>query len=87
MNSQKRENLLNLSLDAGREERARSAPLSTGYFPEENMWELIVRYTGTLDFLKESGIGVEELTGGYGILTASESEINFLSALPQIQYI
>ena len=87
MNSQKRENLLNLSLDAGREERARSAPLSTGYFPEENMWELIVRYTGTLDFLKERGIGVEELTGGYGILTASESEINFLSALPQIQYI
>ena len=85
--SQKRENLLNLSLDARAEEREKSAALATGYFPEENQWELVVRYTGNIGFLEERGIRVENLTGGYAILTVPENDIDFLSTLPQIQYI
>ncbi|MEY8339495.1 S8 family peptidase [Lachnospiraceae bacterium 62-35] len=87
MNSQKRENLLNLSLEAGEEEREKSEALSTGFFVEERKWELIVRYSGNIGFLEERGIEVEELTGGYGILTVPERQIDFLSTLPQIEYI
>ncbi len=57
MNSQKRENLLNLSLEAGSEERERSEALAVGYFPEERQWELVVRFSGNIDFLEERGIG------------------------------
>ena len=41
--NQKLENLLNLSLDTTAKERSRSAELETGYNPEEQTWELIVR--------------------------------------------
>ena len=47
--NQKLENLLNLSLDTTAKERSRSAELETGYNPEEQTWELIVKYSGSLD--------------------------------------
>lgn len=49
--NQKLENLLNLSLDTSAEERSRSAELETGYNPEEQTWELIVKS------LREPGCG------------------------------
>ena len=67
MNNQKLENLLNLALEATEEEREKSRQLEVGYDPEEKKWELIVRHTGSLMFLEEQGIKVEELTGGYGL--------------------
>ena len=48
MNNQKIENLLNLALDATPEEREKSMQLNVGYFPEERMWELIVKYSGDI---------------------------------------
>ena len=56
--NQKLENLLNLSLDTTAEERSRSAELETGYNPEEQTWELIVKYHGSLDGLREQNIVV-----------------------------
>ena len=53
MDSQKRENLLNMALDATPRERMESAALGTGYDFEERTWELIVRYSGDLTPLKE----------------------------------
>lgn len=47
--SQKLENLLNLALDADQGERERSEELDVGYDKEENVWELIVKYSGTLE--------------------------------------
>ena len=49
MADQKLENLLNISLQATKEEREKSEELGIGYDPEQNTWELIVRYTGSLD--------------------------------------
>ena len=48
MDNQKRENLLNLALDATEEERLKSVNLNVGYDPGEKTWELIVRYNGSL---------------------------------------
>ena len=51
MENQKLENLLNLALDATPEERERSEDLQVGYNPEEQTWELIVKYTYPLTYL------------------------------------
>ena len=50
--SQKLENLLNLALDADQGERERSEELDVGYDKEENVWELIVKYSGTLEAVR-----------------------------------
>ncbi len=87
MDNQKRENLLNLALDATPEERERSEELSVGYDPAERTWELIVRYSGDLSELKEQGVQVDQLLGGYAILNVPESLMDAVSNLPQIEYI
>ncbi len=85
--NQKLENLLNLSLDTTAEERSRSSELETGYNPEEQTWELIVKYSGSLDEVRELGALVEEMRNEYAILIVKESLIPLISALPQIEYI
>ena len=85
--NQKLENLLNLSLDTTAEERSRSSELETGYNPEEQTWELIVKYSGSLDAARKLGALVEEMRNEYAILTVKESQIPLISALPQIEYI
>ena len=47
--SQKIENILNLALDATPEERERAEELEVGYDPKAREWELIVKYSGTLE--------------------------------------
>ena len=68
MENQKRENLLNLALDATEEERLKSVNLNVGYDPEEKTWELIVRHNGSLEALRNEGIRVDELAAGYAVL-------------------
>lgn len=53
MDSQKFENLLNLALDATSEEREKSEALDVGYDAQTEEWELIVRYHGTEQNLRE----------------------------------
>ena len=87
MDSQKRENLLNLALDASEGERERSLELNVGFNAEEETWEVIVRYTGDLARYQEEGIKVVELLGGYAILTVTRAQLNRLSLIPEIAYI
>lgn len=66
--SQKLENLLNLALDADQGERERSEELDVGYDKEENVWELIVKYSGTLEAVRQTaaiGYGTVERLCGY----------------------
>lgn len=87
MENQKRENLLNLALDATEEERLKSVNLNVGYDPEEKTWELIVRHNGSLEALRNEGIRVDELAAGYAVLVVPESRIDQVSAMEQIVYI
>ncbi len=87
MASQKLENTLNLALDATEEERQKSLELDVGYDAIEQEWDLIVRYSGSLDELRELGVRVVELQNGYAILTIKESLIERLSRFPQIEYV
>ena len=85
--NQKLENLLNLSLEISPGERALSQELETGYMPGERAWELIVKYSGSLDAVREMGVRVEEMRNEYAILIVPENLIDQVSALPQIEYV
>ncbi len=73
--SQKIENQLNLALDITEEERQKSESLDIGYDLEEKEWELIVKYSGTLERVRTRAVYVTELTGGYAIIQIKESQI------------
>ena len=61
MNSQKLENLLNLALDATEEEREKSLNLNVGYHPIDREWDLIIKYSGDLNAVREIASQVVEL--------------------------
>ena len=86
MADQKIENLLNLALNATRREREKSLELDVGYSRDDKEWELIVKYSGTLNELREIGIQVVELSNEFAILTVPESLVERLADFPQIEY-
>lgn len=85
--SQKAENLLNLALDATSEEREKSLELEVGYQPLDQEWDLIIKYSGNLEAVREIASSVTELSNEYVILTVPESRIEQLTRVPQIEYI
>lgn len=87
MEDQKIENLLNLALNATRREREKSLELDVGYSRDDKEWELIVKYSGTLNELREIGIQVVELSNEFAILTVPESLVERLADFPQIEYV
>ena len=84
---QKLENILNLALETPEEEREQTESLNVGYSAESRSWELIVKYHGSLDGLREQNIVVEELIAGYAILTVPETLIDTVSEAPEIEYV
>lgn len=87
MSDQKIENLLNLSLDATVQERERSESLEVGYDTETQTWEVIVRYSGDLEAVRQQDWQIVVLSGGYAIVTLPQKDVDFLAALSQIEYI
>ncbi len=101
MDSQKLENILNLSLEVSGEERERSLELDVGV--EEDRWELIVKYHGNLEEAlsraaeeiegeggarqAESLFQAEYLLPGYAILTVDKNNIPLLSRIQEIDYV
>lgn len=84
---QKLENILNLALETPEEEREQTESLNVGYSAESRSWELIVKYHGSLDRLREQNIVVEELIAGYAILTVPETLVDAVSESPEIEYV
>ena len=85
--SQKLENLLNLALDADQGERERSEELDVGYDKEENVWEQIVKYSGTLEAVRQTARSVTELLNGYAVIVIEEERIGQLAQLPEVEFI
>ena len=88
--SQKLENQLNLALEMTEELREQTGDLSVGYDRQEKTWELIVKYNGAADQLRDA-LGpralVEPLIAGFGIITVPESLVDALATNPQIEYV
>ena len=89
MADQKLENLLNISLQATKEEREKSEELGIGYDPEQNTWELIVRDTGSLDGLRirYPQIRIRELLNQYAVLIVPETLVDAVSQETVIEYL
>ena len=85
--NQKAENLLNLSLDATERERQMSPVLSAGTDPENERWEVIVKYHGDITGIANEEIQVEVLLAGYAIVTLPKRFIEALAALDEIEYL
>ncbi len=85
--SQKVENILNLALNATPEERARSGELDVGYDPEEREWELIVKYSGSLESVRSISTSVTELMNGYAVIIVREERIEELAGIPEVEFI
>ena len=66
MTNQKLETALELALSVPSSVRAKSPSLETGYSPETQSWELIIRYSG--DLVLPEDVTLVSLFGGYGIL-------------------
>jgi len=79
---------LMLAIGISEQEREKSLDLDVGFSELFDEWELIVRYTGNLDVIRqELNVSIEELLGGYAILRISQYLIGRLSEYPQIDYI
>lgn len=85
--SQKRENLLNLALETPENIRMQTQNLNVGFDTEQQAWEWIVKYHGSLDELEELGVRVEYLIAGYAILTVPEQLVDTVTQFSQIEYI
>ena len=88
-NDPKRENLLNLALDATERELEQSPNLQIGYDLEENTWELIIRYSADLDQLRQDypQISIVELLNGYAIATVPLQLMDAFTSRTEIEYI
>lgn len=84
----KLDNQLNLSLEVPNAVREKTASLDVGYTPETRTWELIVKYNGSLDRIRNDlGISAVELLNQYAILTVPEYLIDRLSDYGEIEFI
>lgn len=87
MESQKLENLLNLALDATESERERSLELNVGYNSLDQVWELIIKYSGSLDAVRLISERVTELLNEYAILDIRQSRIAELARIVEVEYV
>lgn len=96
MANEKIENLLNLALEATRREREKSLELSVGFDAVQRTWEVIVKYGGTTEELKEllqknfpeyfDEILFTNLRNEYAILVLPESIVDGVAGLAEIEY-
>lgn len=82
------DNQLNLALTLPEEQLNKSKELSIGFDPVTKNWEVIVKYNGSLDRIRdELGIKVTELLNEYAILVLPQDLIERLSNYPEIEFI
>lgn len=87
MSNQKLDNQLNLAINASMEEREKSLDLNVGFDEKENVWDVIVKYSGDIRDLTEEGVSVVPLLGNYGIVTIVQNKLQEFSKKPQVEFI
>lgn len=88
MQSGKIENQLNLALNVSEVQRIKSFDLAVGYEPKSKTWELIVKFAGHLNRVRdELKISTVELSDQYAILIIPENLIYRLSDYEEIIFI
>lgn len=85
--NEKQDNQLNMALELTPEQLNKSQELSVGFNESSNSWDLIVKYQGNLDRVRELGVTVKELTGGYAVLNVPELLVDTVSDLEEIIFV
>lgn len=86
--SEKADNALNLALEIPQEQLMKSQGLQAGFQEETDIWELIIRYTGSLDEIRKiNGVTVRELSNGYAILNVPQDKIDEIARNEAIIFI
>ena len=66
MPNDKVDNELSLALDVNPADREKATNLDVGYTPDTDMWELIIKYNGSLEPIREQlNVSVVELMNGF----------------------
>lgn len=83
------ENMLNVSLDVSRSEREKSIDLDTGVDEANDLWEIIVKHTGSITFLEEvyDRVRVTELLNGYAVCIVPQNILEEIPGYVQIEYV
>lgn len=93
MPNPKIENQLNLALDVTESEKNKSSNLNVGFNETTRLWTVILRYTGTLDNVRELlssyniPIKIWELLSFYAVMELPEDLINVVADFENIIYI
>lgn len=87
MEDQKLEPALNLAIDIKEENRDKFLETTEAYDGLTSRWDVIVRYSGSLDFLEEMDVKVVYLIGGYAILNLEEEFLEELTKYDEIIYV
>jgi len=88
MDSSKIENQLNLALGVPESTRESTSSLNVGYEPATKTWELIVKFSGSINRVREElNISAVELTNEYAIITIPEELIDRLAEYEEIEFI
>ena len=86
--NQKIDQELRLAVSVPEEERLETPDLSVGYEEEKQQWEVLVRYSGSLDRVRgELTDQITLLSNGYAIVTLAENKIERLTQYPEIIYV
>ncbi len=85
--NEKQDNQLNMALELTPEQLNKSQELSVGFNESSNSWDLIVKYQGNLDRVRELGVTVKELSGGYAVLNVPELLVDTVSDLEEIIFV
>lgn len=87
MGSQKYENMLNLALETEEATRQESKNLNVGFDEKSKIWQVIVRYSGDIESLRDYGVGITYLITNYAILDVPENIIEMLGGFREIIYV
>lgn len=87
MNNPKADDQLNLALDATQEERDKSMDLNVGYDPNDRQWDLIIKYSGSVDFMEPYVSEITPLLNQYAVVRILQSHIDEFLQLPQVEYV
>lgn len=89
MEDQKLDTMLNLALATAEAEREQTLDLNVGFREQERSWELIVKYQGNLEAVRELDprIQVTPLRNGFGVLVVPEHLVEAAAALPEIEFV
>ena len=86
--SEKISTQLSAALLATPEELASSNELSSGYNALTDSWEVIVKYVGNIDYIKDlyDRINIIKLLGNYAVFIIPSDLVDVAASLPEIIY-